>query len=594
MKNLEHVKYFFLFIAGIIALVYLIAPWKHTKSKRKSDKIRLRGHQKRIYGQVKKLISEGNIVTAAQLLESLRMYREAINVLEKGKYIKEAAGVLLRIHAPNRAAIIYAKYGMWENAANCFELAKMYSEAAKCAKEYGDMNRALKNYLKIESYEEAAGCYIALGNFRAAAQSYINLNKEQEALILYHKQIEESLDGSKLLFDESEVNLFVDYVKKGNVKNRFVEVLAEKERLVDIIIQFVKENKLPEAADLYLRARGDVASVLIGMGHFAEEENARLALLFEDVSNYEYAGIIYERIAEFEKAAEAFKKHEDFERALYCYERAGKKEEVQEMRCRLASEAGRSPKQFMQDSSTNQNPFKLEDTKNDHGKSKEGQNRTIDTNHDIPPPPRPMVPTNDVNTYSDTDDVVQFPAIPSLGNDELGDNDCTQVISGVPSAIPINPPANGLLDHHKSTFHKIELLQELDFNQKNMVWDLTRKMIYKQGEIIVECGSEPMGVYFIVRGKVSYHKERLGKIVKIDEVKAPTILGEFWLLIDKPAEVRIVAENDCEIYLVERDALNSLMDINGTIARKLYKKFTMHLVDKFLISDDKKEKMKAS
>ncbi|MBF0440794.1 MAG: cyclic nucleotide-binding domain-containing protein, partial [Oligoflexales bacterium] len=114
------------------------------------------------------------------------------------------------------------------------------------------------------------------------------------------------------------------------------------------------------------------------------------------------------------------------------------------------------------------------------------------------------------------------------------------------------------------------------------------------GDIIIEYNTEPRGIYFIISGVIEYFRKESGIERRVDRVVAPTSFGEFWLMIDSPTKVKIIAEEPCIVYLVSRESFNDLLDKNGAIARKLYKRFTERLINRFLISENKNKKSKVS
>ena len=83
----------------------------------------------------------------ARILEQLNMPREAIQALEDAGLIHEAAKILMRMQRANRAGVIYARHAMWDNAAQCFKLANMPLEVAKCYREAGNLPLAAEYFV---------------------------------------------------------------------------------------------------------------------------------------------------------------------------------------------------------------------------------------------------------------------------------------------------------------------------------------------------------------------------------------------------------------------------------------------------------------
>ena len=93
---------------------------------------------------------------------------------------------------------------------------------------------------------------------------------------------------------------------------------------------------------------------------------------------------------------------------------------------------------------------------------------------------------------------------------------------------------------------------------------------------------EPKGVYVIVQGSVSCYRVVNGKESYVDQMGESESFGELWLLADQPTAVRFVAAKNTRIRVVGRDTFNDLLDKDGLMARKLYKRFTMRLLKRLL------------
>src|SRR5690606_19746011 len=108
------------------------------RGNRSADKRRLSRRERGLYTQAEILLKQGKVMPAARILEQINMPREAIQALEDHGEIHEAANILMRMQRQNRAGVVYARHGLWADAAKCFQLAKMPLEAAKCYRESGD------------------------------------------------------------------------------------------------------------------------------------------------------------------------------------------------------------------------------------------------------------------------------------------------------------------------------------------------------------------------------------------------------------------------------------------------------------------------
>lgn len=71
-------------------------------------------------------------------------------------------------------------------------------------------------------------------------------------------------------------------------------------------------------------------------------------------------------------------------------------------------------------------------------------------------------------------------------------------------------------------------------------------------------------------------------------------IGELWLLADYPSEVRFVAEGTCTLRIIERNSFVSLLESDGVIARKVYKKFTNRLLKRLMLTPKRPTKQQVS
>lgn len=138
------------------------------------------------------------------------------------------------------------------------------------------------------------------------------------------------------------------------------------------------------------------------------------------------------------------------------------------------------------------------------------------------------------------------------------------------------------LEDGRAAFHRAKFLADLDFEQRNKIWAVGRTLAFNEGDTVLNYNDEPRGVYIIVRGSVSCYRQVTGRETYVDQMGESETFGELWLLADQPTAVRFVASKDTRIRVIDRGAFNDLLDKDGTIARKVYKRFTMRLLKRLL------------
>ena len=105
---------------------------------------------------------------------------------------------------------------------------------------------------------------------------------------------------------------------------------------------------------------------------------------------------------------------------------------------------------------------------------------------------------------------------------------------------------------------------------------------------------EPCGIYIITEGSLYVFRSQEGRETVVDTIGAGESFGELWLLADQPTAVRFVAATPTKIRVIAREAFTELLDKDGTIARKLYKKFTMRLLKRLLGHQNRSKNQAAS
>ena len=345
-----------------------------TNKRRKSDRIKLSSHQKKLYKEAKRHFQKGNIKASAKILESLGMTREAIDLYEKGRFVHEAANILLKINRPNRAGKLYQRHRKWKEATECYKKAHMSFEVAYCAQKAGDNATAAVFFLDCNEKVRAAACFEELGKSREAAKLYIETRKPEKAI----KQLSHLLDKTSsiqdLHFSEAETKLISAHLQGPGPDLRFVDIKSLKPHLTYILTTIIKSGETEKAAKLLQRCPEEIHLQLLQRDDLSTKERTTLAIVFEINHQFDFSGMIFERAEDFKRAGQAFKKHEDFERAALCFEKAGLKEDALAMKIEAARTG--SPKKAKQpiieqpvyanadSSQTIDNPFRIEHTEN--------------------------------------------------------------------------------------------------------------------------------------------------------------------------------------------------------------------------------------
>lgn len=535
-------------VLGFSIGVFLWLRFRANSRKRSQDRSKLNPQQRRILHQAHELIGQKNYVVAANLLLSIGQHREAISVLEKNGHINEACQVLLRMNLPHRAGAIYERHQQWGAAADCYERAQKYADVARCASEGSDWARAAKFYEMIKDIKAASGCYIKANNTRYAALLLARNAMDDDSAKTYQRVFAHNLNEQTLPFDGEELAYIERYITIGLLPAEVMRQVALNHRVYDMIIGKLRAGREEEASAIYLSCREDIGPQLIGTPTLTNDESKRLARMFIYAANFTYAGMLFERFGEFEEAGECFRRAEDYQRATYCFERAQNPHKAAEMR-----------QFFAMNSSTALNQVPRLNT----------------------PPVFSLTPEESRLEAAAVDNGGTFAEENTIQLDVEKTSPTNPVAIAISLGEPVPEPDEAILRFHQSDF-----LTELDYHQRQAIGAIGAQRNFKKGEVVLEVDEEPLGIYFVLSGTVGCYKVLHQDLVRIDTLQPSKTFGEFWLLSDLPTRVRFIADTDCELFIVERQAFNTLLDQNGIIARKLYKRFTARLLERLLNPQD--------
>ncbi|MCX6130932.1 MAG: cyclic nucleotide-binding domain-containing protein [Proteobacteria bacterium] len=541
--------------------------------KRKSDRRRLTRTESRAYKHAQKMYQEGNFRACSKVLEQLGMLREAINILEKAGLIKEAADVLLRIQRPNRAGFLLARYGMWKAAMECYKKAQMPLEVAKCARELGDLPTAVPYFIEAGASLDAAECYLELGKNHEAARLFLKIKEYDRALDQYLHLVDNHPEIEKINFADDELDFVLKRLIEDKAESRLADILGAKKRTVPLMVELIRKNNLRTASAIYLRNTYDIGPELIALKDFTPEENLLLGTLFSNIGAYEYSGMVYERMLEFDKAGDAFEKGELFERAAYCFERAHNKTRATEMQImstqRGTRKVGKPHNQKVEvapeksPSGKPNNPFSIQDTATNALHHNDAGSRTK---------PLPNVP-NPTDAYLKKTSPAEVPKQASPAPNET-------------------KPDNRF---NWEAFQQADFLIDLSTPEQGLMQSICKAKEYPKGSIVLDYNFDPIGIYFLLRGNLSvWKRDKNGIEFEADRMQESDIFGEFWLLMDQPSQVKFVAQSNCQIGWITRADFEVLLDKNGSIARKLYKRYALRLIQKLLSDQNAKNKSAAS
>jgi tetratricopeptide (TPR) repeat protein len=619
-------------LAGAAAFVRANIKTKDQR-RRRSDKS-LSTRERRIFEDAKILFSQGQTIEAAKLLERIGLAREAVNLLQESNQIDEAANILLRMGRPNRAGVIFTRHGKWEKAVECFKLANMPLEVARCARESGDIETAATFFLKAEHFSEAADCFAELGLIKKAARYNSKAGNNSKAIEQYITLIEDADRPAEINFEPEELDFLVDAVARGNTDIAFAQVLKANNRLTDTITSLVRYGNIQGAAKLHSLANRDIDQSLIEAAGISETAGKNLGELFRQLDKPTQAAKVFEKIKLMSEAAQCYEDAGSFKEAARCYKMANNNEKYRAMLSK-----NRSFSEHVSEPTARLKPSDfagLEATKEvaastsaeTSADEKEISNVTIepeelDITHDLADVTMKMAQSG-----TSFDDATEEKKLSQTSKSELFIPEPPAVEVKAPPA-PVAIPKLAVEKLHRSTgsatkkrvqddeddlenrggnlpderykvkaktdqedtnehsdmdevFARSKILYDLKKTEKRLLWKLGETVTYQEGDILLEPNQTPKGIFFVLSGSISVIAGPNSTNEGRREVYPGETFAAHWAFLDELIEARFVTKEVTEVRVISREDLQFLLDNNGTLARKLYKNMTRQIRFDFL------------
>jgi tetratricopeptide (TPR) repeat protein len=515
--------------------------------RRDADRKNMSLHDRRLVKQAEKLLRQGHIQAGAQILESLGLARDAINALEKTGHITEAANVLIRMQRPGRAGVVYARHNMWDKALQCFKMADMPVEAAKCAHELGDFKTAGEYFEMAGRGENAAESWVRAGDLTRASRLFLRYGNPLRAGQILAKIIETAGHAHGVEINNDELNALTTHVGQGHIAPGLIELLARRNRLAEAIKLLIAKGLVKEAGTAFASSPVDIAPQLIADVNYSDRASTEaMATMLASSSSPSYAGMIYERLNDFARAAECFERGGDNERAIYCWERGGNSERVNQLRKNPVSPKAKAAAKHQ---------FSVSDVTEANADA--GERTALLPSSDAPPSasaPKGVATGRQGLTLDDTSSAGflaprSAPIIPS------------------PSA-PASHDAHNPEDH--DLFLSLETLESLTLAHRDALFTEGSTFPVAAGKVVVGADTRGPGLFIVLKGRARVYMNNGTE----DTVAAGQFFGESWFVEDRPLPDRAIADADSRVFWIAKASLEGLMDRDGSLARRLYKDLT--------------------
>ncbi len=120
----------------------------------------------------------------------------------------------------------------------------------------------------------------------------------------------------------------------------------------------------------------------------------------------------------------------------------------------------------------------------------------------------------------------------------------------------------------RDALKRVDFLHHLNFAQLDEFLGSMKQEKAKKGETIIRQGEAGEKFYIIASGEVSVHvKEGFGKPKKVAVLGDGDFFGEIALLTDLPRIATVIAEKNCELFVMSKRNFKKIVVANPGINR---------------------------
>lgn len=120
----------------------------------------------------------------------------------------------------------------------------------------------------------------------------------------------------------------------------------------------------------------------------------------------------------------------------------------------------------------------------------------------------------------------------------------------------------------RDALKRVDFLHHLSFAQLDEFLSAMKPEKAKKGETIIKQGEQGEKFYIIAAGEVSIHvKEGFGKPKKVAVLGDGDFFGEIALLTDLPRIATVIAEKNCDLFVMSKKNFKKIVVANPGINR---------------------------
>ena len=120
-------------------------------------------------------------------------------------------------------------------------------------------------------------------------------------------------------------------------------------------------------------------------------------------------------------------------------------------------------------------------------------------------------------------------------------------------------------------------LKYLSHEDVRLLEEKSRRVSFSKGQDVIAQGSRPQGIFIVRSGYVRVERAHLGHGIAVTRLSAGDVIGEMSFLNSERATASVVADEDVQADLIERENLDSLLVSVPSLATRFYRSLVLSL-----------------
>lgn len=134
---------------------------------------------------------------------------------------------------------------------------------------------------------------------------------------------------------------------------------------------------------------------------------------------------------------------------------------------------------------------------------------------------------------------------------------------------------------------RIHIFSDLSDDEFDKILGIIDRVGYKEDDVVIEEGTEGRAFYVVKNGYVKVQKKGdSGEDIFLTVLAPGEHFGEISLVDSNPRSATVIAQRDCELFMVTGEEFDNLMNEDKDLAVKIYKAFIRVLCSRLREADE--------